>query len=83
MITQIPRIKRFVDDDGYLTDLSFNWHLNVTNLDMLVGTGSPDGVIQAKQKRLYLQTDGAPRNILWVKVVDSIGGDRSLGWQLV
>ena len=66
-----------------MLDLFYNWMLSVSNLSTIVGTGSPEGAIQARQTRLYLQTDGAANQILWVKKLDDIGGDRSMGWELV
>ena len=83
LITQLSRFNTFTDDEGKLVDTSYQWMLNVSNLSMIVGTGSPEGVVTARQTRLYLQTDGAARNILWVKKLDDIGGDRSTGWELI
>jgi hypothetical protein len=40
-------------------------------------------VIEAQQTKFYLQLDGAARNILWIKKLSDIGGDRSTGWELV
>lgn len=66
-----------------MTELFFNWMLNVTNLSTIVGTGSPEGVIEARQTRQYLQTDGAANQILWIKKLNDISGDRTRGWERV
>jgi hypothetical protein len=66
-----------------MAEVFFNWMLNVTNLSTIVGTGSPEGVIEARQTRFYLQTDGAARSILWVKKLNDISGNRTMGWELV
>ena len=74
---------RQFDENGIMLDLFYNWMLGVTALQPIVGTGSPEGVEDAQVARFFLQTDGAAHSILWVKVVSDIGGDRSMGWQLV
>ena len=46
-------------------------------LEILSGVGSPDGVVEAKMKRLYMdETTGQ----LYIKRINDIGGDTSLGW---
>lgn len=59
------------------------WFELVTQLDILTGTGSPEGVIEAKQKRLYMDESGTAGSILYIKRDADIGGDRSQGWILV
>ena len=49
-------------------------------LEILSGTGSPEGVVSASRKRLYMNDVNGD---LYVKRVDSVGGDASLGWVLV
>jgi len=66
-----------------MLEIFFNWMLNVTSLSMIVGTGSPEGVVEARQTRFYLQTDGAATQILWVKKLNDIAGNRTQGWELV
>jgi hypothetical protein len=66
-----------------MAEVFFNWMLNITNLSIIPGVGSPEGVIEARQTRLYLQTDGAARSILWVKKLNDISGNRTMGWELV
>jgi len=72
-----------ISKDGIMQDLFFNWVLNVTNLSILTGTGSPEGVVQARPTRLYMNTAGAAGSILYIKRDADIGGDRSQGWILV
>jgi len=83
LITQLPRQIPITDTKGLMMEIFFNWMLNVTNLSTLVGTGSPEGVQEARQARFYLQTDGAATQIMWVKKLNDIGGNRTLGWELI
>lgn len=47
-----------------------------------IGTGNPEGVLEAKQGKLYFDTAGSPGSRLYFKQVDDISGDKSLGWGL-
>tara|TARA_R110000782_G_scaffold81321_1_gene160726 strand:- start:1061 stop:1216 length:156 start_codon:yes stop_codon:yes gene_type:complete len=49
----------------------------------IVGTGSPEGVIEAVQYSLYLDGTGSAGAIQYRKMLPSIGGDRKQGWILV
>jgi len=48
-----------------------------------VGTGSPEGVIEAAQYSLYLDSSGGASAIQYRKMQPQIGGDRTKGWILV
>ncbi len=48
----------------------------------IVGTGSPEGVVEAVQYSLYLDSAGAAGAIQYRKMLPSIGGDRKQGWIL-
>ena len=49
----------------------------------IVGTGSPEGVIEAVQYSLYLDGTGSAGAIQYRKMTPSITGDRKKGWVLV
>ncbi len=49
----------------------------------IVGTGSPEGVIEAVQYSLYLDSAGGAGAIQYRKMLPSIAGDRKQGWVLV
>lgn len=78
-----PNRDAIIDSQGRPTEAFFYWLQLVTDLDMLVGSGSPEGVQEARQKRLYLDTSGSAGSVLYVKQVDSISSDRTKGWVLV
>jgi hypothetical protein len=50
---------------------------DVTKLSFLSGTGSPDGVVSARKFRQYM--DDATGQT-YIKRVDDVGGDTTLGW---
>lgn len=55
----------------------------VAKLPILVGTGSPEGVVEAKQTRLYMNDAGGIGTILYIKKTDDIAGNRTMGWVLI
>jgi len=83
LITQLPRQVPIVDKEGKQESIFFNWQLNVSNLDPITGTGSPEGVVEARVPRFYVRTDGGVGTTLYVKRLEDIGGDRTQGWTLV
>lgn len=48
-----------------------------------VGTGNPEGNLEARQGKMYFDTAGVPGSRLYFKQVDDVAGDKSLGWALV
>lgn len=49
----------------------------------IVGTGSPEGVVEAVQYSLYLDRTGSAGAIQYRKMIPSIANDRKKGWVLV
>lgn len=49
----------------------------------IVGVGSPEGVIEARQYSLYIDSTGATGAIEYRKMIPQIGGDTSQGWVAV
>jgi hypothetical protein len=83
MIAALDSRAPIVDKDGRMAPRTYNWMLDVTNLAIITGNGSPEGVVVAQQSRLYMNTAGTAGSILWIKRDADIGGDRSQGWILV
>lgn len=46
----------------------------------IVGAGSPEGVIEARQYSLYINSTGSSGSIEYRKMLPSIGGDVTQGW---
>lgn len=59
------------------------WASLVSDLSIIVGTGSPEGVIDAGITSLYMDDAGLTGSILYIKQLTVIGGDSSKGWVLV
>lgn len=75
--------REFVLNDVQMSQDFFVWTRAVTNLAIISGTGSPEGVVEALQKRLYMDEAGAAGGILYIKRDADITGDTTKGWILV
>jgi hypothetical protein len=72
-----------VREDGTMAN-SFRQFTQDASLSIpIVGSGSPEGVIEAAQYSLYLNTSGGASAIQYRKMQPEIGGDRKQGWVLV
>lgn len=49
----------------------------------IVGDGSPEGVVEARQYSLYIDSTGTVGNIQYRKMQPDVAGDKSKGWLLV
>lgn len=59
------------------------WTRLITNQALIIGTGSPEGVIEAEQGASYMDDAGTAGNIKYIKRDADIGGDKTQGWILV
>lgn len=54
--------------------------LEVHRRGLLIGSGSPEGVVEAQQGAEYMDEDGMIGTILWIKQKADIAGNRTQGW---
>lgn len=83
MINQLIRSLPISDDDNEMSQRFYSWTQAITNLQILTGSGSPETVVEATETTLYMNTAGTAGNILYIKKLSDIAGDRSQGWILV
>lgn len=76
----LPNI--IIGEDGQPTLEFIIWIEDVTDLQIIEGNGSPEGVIEARVNRIYRDTSGTANTILYIKNLSDIGGDTSQGWIL-
>lgn len=76
-------IEPITDKDGSMTESFHRWTERVTSLDLIIGTGSPESVVEATVGKIYMDDSGTAGNILYIKKLADIGGDRKQGWILV
>ncbi len=83
MINQLNNSNPIVEKDGTMIRRFSDWTKSVTRLQILTGTGSPEGIIEALQRVLYMDDEGTAGAILYIKRDADISGDRTQGWILV
>ena len=72
-----------VEDNGTMTQQFRNWTIDASLSIPIVGVGSPEGVVSARQYSLYINSTGTAGNIEYRKMLPDIGGDVTQGWLLV
>jgi len=71
-----------VDSTGTATRELRLWSLLITDRALILGEGSPEGVIDARVGAEYADLIGTTGTIKYFKQLDNILGDKSKGWIL-
>ena len=82
-ITPPDANRTILNEDGTMEQSFRSWAYAVTRLSLIIGTGSPEGVVSALQGSQYMNDAGTAGAIKYIKRDDNIGGDTSQGWILV
>lgn len=69
-----------VTPEGIPSDVFNFWIRQVTDRGLYIGTGSPEGVLEAQQGAEYLDETGIAGAVKYIKQVSAIAGDRTKGW---
>lgn len=83
MILPVSNNYPVVNEEGYMQQELRLWVDEVSDLSILEGVGTPEGSVEAEQKRFYMDTTGTAGAILYIKRDSDIAGDKSKGWILV
>ena len=83
LISRLEAALPIVDDKGKMQDHFRAFATQVSNSGLIIGTGSPEGVVEADPGRMYMDDTGTAGNILYIKRDQYVGGDRSQGWILI
>lgn len=73
----LNRNESVVDENGIPTQKLQIFSEEVARFEILSGVGSPNGVVSARMKRLYMEELTGQ---LYIKRVNDIGGDTTMGW---
>ncbi len=72
-----------IEDNKTMTQVFRTEMLRLNNNVPIVGENSPEGVLEAPQFSLYIDSLGTTGTIEYRKMQTDIAGDRSMGWVLV
>jgi hypothetical protein len=82
-LNKLDRSTPVVDESGRPRQNLQMFSEELANMQLIIGTGSPEGQYEARQGREYMDQAGSTGNIKWIKKLSDIGGNKSLGWVLV
>lgn len=82
-IVQPAPDRPIVDESGSQSEQMRLWTIKMTNQSLIIGQGSPIGVVEAVQGQSYMDETGATGNVLYIKQSDNVLGDKTLGWKLI
>jgi len=71
-----------VEDDGTMGQSFTEWTILVSDNLRIVGTGTPEGVIEAPQYSMFIDEAVPLIPVMYLKMLPSIGGDITKGWAL-
>jgi hypothetical protein len=72
-----------VEANGTMSQQFRTWTLDASLSIPLIGAGSPEGIVTARQYSLYIDSTGLAGSIEYRKMLPDIGGDVTQGWKLV
>ena len=86
MVTRIVNpsgAAKITDDNGEFTPQFRQWINSINNQSLIIGTGNPEGIIEATAGSKYMDDIGVAGSVLYIKQKDSIINDKTKGWVLV
>lgn len=84
ILQPLTTLRPIVDNNGAMNQESRFWFQMITERSLIIGTGSPEGVIEASQGSEFMDDAGIAGAIKYIKRdSQDITGDQSKGWVLV
>lgn len=82
-ITELSTGRPIVESDGSLTLQSRVYFKTITEQALIIGDGSPEGVVTADIGSTYQDNSGVAGAIRYAKRDNDIAGDKAKGWVLI
>lgn len=79
-VNELSRSIAVTDDKFRPTQELHLFSVAVAENQLIKGTGSPEGIIEAFEGKEYMDRTGAPGAVKYIKQLNDIGGNRKLGW---
>ena len=79
-ITRIDTGVPIISSSGALSEQFRILLLQIYQSGLIIGTGSPEGVVEAEQGEEYMDETGLTGAVKYIKQLADIAGDRSQGW---
>ncbi len=75
--SQVPLV---LPQTGMASEAFNIWVRQVTERGLLIGTGTPEGYVEAQQGAEYMDETGIAGAVKYIKQLADIAGDRTKGW---
>lgn len=82
-ITELSNDRPIIEEDGTLTLQSRAYFKTITSQALILGDGSPEGVVEAEIGATYQDNLGVAGAIRYAKRDADVLGDKSKGWVLI
>ena len=84
IITQLDPSYPIVNEESRTPTDQFRIFMLQSHLgSLLIGTGTPEGFVEAQQGRFYMDDTGPVGAVLYIKQSADLLGDRTKGWVLI
>jgi len=83
MINFLDPTRPIVNKQGKMEDAFRIFTRQISETGLIVGEGSPEGVVVAEIGREYMDLIGTAGSIKYIKRDDNIAGDKTKGWILI
>lgn len=72
-----------IDEQGNMESSFRAFTQKIALRAMIIGSGNPEGLIQGEQGAMFLDSDASVGDVLYVKRLSDISGDKTKGWRAV
>jgi hypothetical protein len=79
-VVQPSSDKPLTKEDGSPSSQLNSWLKIITDRALIIGTGSPEAIVEAHQGALYLDDEGLTGALLYIKREEEMTGDKTKGW---
>jgi len=82
-VTALTSTRPILEPTGETAQEMRVWAQLLTDRALIIGTSSPETVVNATQGAMFMDDAGTAGSILYIKRDGDIGGNQKLGWILV
>lgn len=82
-IINVSASRPIISNDLTMSQEFRAWVQTISNHSLIIGEGSPEGIIAAFIGAEYMDSNGSSGSVKYIKQANNIAGDRSKGWILI
>ena len=82
-VSELSADRAIVEANGTMTQQTRTFFKLLRERALIIGSGTPSGIVEAIQGAQYMDEVGAIGNVFYIKQKNDVGGDTTLGWVLI